>query len=256
MGTNKLNGQTAIITGATSGMGRSIARKLADSGARIIISGRNEARGNSVADGINSTGGSALFVQGDVSMPETNRMLVETAVRKYGRLDIAVMSAGELGIGSITDVSIDLWQKTINTNLNAVFYLLHYAIPEMEKTGSGRIVVIGSIAAYKVFPNHPAYCSSKGALLQLVKQAALDYGPNIRINMICPGQVDTPLLRKSVKAFNNPEEIIRETENKLPLKRLGKPEDIANAAVFLLSDDASWITGSSFVVDGGSLCIP
>ena len=256
MDMDKFSGKTAIITGATSGMGRSIAKKLADRGVHIIVSGRDKTRGNAVADSINSSGGSALFVQGDISIPETNKMLVETAVEEFGRLDITVMSAGELGIGSITDVSLELWQKTVNTNLNAVFYLLHYAIPEMEKTGNGNAVIIGSIAAYKVFPNHPAYCSSKGALTQLVKQAALDYGPKIRINQICPGQVDTPLLRNSIKAFDNPDEIIRETEDKLPLKRLGKPKDIANAVLFLLSDEASWITGSSFVVDGGSLCIP
>ncbi len=253
---NRLNGKVAIVTGGTSGMGRAIAVLFASEGASVVVSGRNGERGRDVVSEIESNGGKAVFIRGDVSVPETNKLLVEKAVDSFGRLDILVMSAGELGIGSVTDVSLDLWKKTIDTNLNAVFYLLHHGIPAIKKSGGGSAVVIGSIAAFKVFPNHPSYCASKGALTQLVRQVALDYGPDIRINQICPGQVDTPLLRNSVKAFDNPEEIIRETEVKLPMKRLGKPEDIARAALFLVSDDSSWTTGASFVVDGGSLCIP
>ena len=237
-------------------MGKEIALKLSEYKVNIVISGRNAERGRNVVDEITKKGSKATFVQGDVCIPETNQNLINAAVDNFGRLDYLVMSAGELGIGSITDIDIQTWEKTIATNLNAIFYLLHYGIPQIKKTGQGSVVIIGSIAAFKVFPNHPAYCASKSALTQLIKQVALDYGPEVRINQVCPGQVDTPLLRNSVKAFDNPEAIIQETEQKLPMKRLGLPNDIANMVLFLLSNDASWITGSSFVVDGGSLCIP
>lgn len=251
-----LSGKVCIVTGGTSGMGREIVLKLAEKGVEVVVNGRNAERGKNVVNELVKNGGNAIFVQGDVSLPETNGKLVNEAVKNFGRLDILVMSAGELGMGSVTEVDIDLWNRTIATNLSAVFYLLHYGIPEMQKAGGGSVVIIGSIAGFKVFPNHAAYCASKGALTQLVKQAALDYGPLIGIDQVCPGQVDTPLLRNSVKAFENPEEIIQQTEQKLPMKRLGLPRDIANMVLFLISDEASWITGSSFVIDGGSLCIP
>jgi NAD(P)-dependent dehydrogenase (short-subunit alcohol dehydrogenase family) len=159
-------------------------------------------------------------------------------------------------LGSITETDPELWDRTLAANLSAVFYLLHYAIPEMKRRGGGRVVVVGSIAGYKVFPNHPAYCASKGGLPQLVRQAALDYGPEIRVNAIHPGQVDTPLLWDSARAFPNPDEVVQQTADRLPLKRLGLPADIAAAALFLVGEDASWITGSNFIVDGGSLCLP
>jgi NAD(P)-dependent dehydrogenase (short-subunit alcohol dehydrogenase family) len=250
----KLDGKVAVITGATSGMGRGIAEVFAGEGAAIVVGGRDKKRGKEVVKAIEKSGGTAVFVSGDVAEVQSNRKLVSEAVSTHGGLDMLVMCAGELGIGSVTDVPLQTWHEAVNINLNAVFYLLKYGIPEIQKRGGGTIVVIGSVAAYHVFPNHPAYCASKGALIPLVKQVALDYGPQIRINLIHPAQVDTPLLRNSVKAFDNPESIIQETENRLPLKRLGLPQDIAQAALYLASDDSSWITGAGFVVDGGFLC--
>jgi NAD(P)-dependent dehydrogenase (short-subunit alcohol dehydrogenase family) len=121
-------------------------------------------------------------------------------------------------------------------------------------TSGGSIVIIGSLAAYRGFPNHAAYCASKGALVPLVKQITLDYGPEIRINQICPGQVDTPLLWSSAQAFEDPQSVVQQVARRLPLRRLGTPEDIARAALFLASDDSAWTTGASFVIDGGSSC--
>jgi NAD(P)-dependent dehydrogenase (short-subunit alcohol dehydrogenase family) len=250
----KLEGKTAVITGATSGMGRGIAEVFAREGAAIVAGGRDKKRGREVVQAIEGMGGRSVFVSGDVAEVETNRTLISEAVRAFGGVDILVMCAGELGLGSITDIALETWQKAMDVNLNAVFHLLKYGIPEMRKRAEGTIVVVGSVAAYHVFPNHPAYCASKGALIPLVKQVALDYGPRIRINLIHPAQVDTPLLRNSVQAFDNPETIIRETEERLPLRRLGLPEDIARAALYLASDDSSWVTGASFAVDGGFLC--
>lgn len=246
--------KVAIITGGNSGMGEGIATKFKEVGAKVIIGGRDKRRGEALVEKLNGNGRAALFVPGDISKPQTNRKLVEAAVSQFGRLDILVLSAGRLGIGKITEVSEEDWKRTIDVNLNSVFYLLKYAIPEMLVNGGGSIVIIGSVAAFHAFPGHAAYSASKGALVSLVRQVAADYGPEIRINLVCPAQVDTPLLRHSVKAFNNPETIISQTESKLPMKRLGTTKDIADAVHFLAGDSSSWITGSCLTIDGGFLC--
>ena len=247
----KLDGKVAIVTGGTSGIGRGIAERFAVEGAAVVIGGRDAARGREVVGAVCARGGRAIFVAGDVADIETNQRLVDTAIRAFGGLDVLAPNAAVLGIGGILDLSIEAWQETLDVNLNAVFYLVKLAVPEMLQRHGGSIVVTGSIAAFKGFPNHPAYCASKGALVPLVRQLAIDLAPRIRINIVCPGQVDTPLLRDSVRAFPNPETIIREATARIPLKRLGTPDDIACAAVFLASDESSWMTGAALTLDGG-----
>ncbi len=165
--------------------------------------------------------------------------------------DIVVANAGFLGLGSITEISTETWHQTINTNLSSIFYLFRLAIPEMLKRDNGNLIVNGSIAAFKSFPKHPAYCASKGALVPLIKQIALDYGPKIRANLICPGPIDTPLIWDSAKAFPNPEKAVEDAAKATLLGRLGKPEDVAKTALFLASEESSFITGSAITVDGG-----
>jgi len=248
----KVKDKVAIVTGATSGMGKAIAERFVKEGAAVILSGRDPQRGIELEHALNAIG-RARFVPGDVSLEDTNKRLVQAAVDQFGRLDLISTNAGKLGLGSVTDIAIDEWHETINTNLNAVFYLSRYAIPEMQKHGGGVFVINSSIAAIKSFPNHAAYCASKAALLALVKEMALDYGPTIRVNAICPGPVDTPLIWDSAKAFEHPETIVQETANNTLMKRLGKPEDIASLVLFLASEDSSWITGSAYTIDGGIL---
>jgi NAD(P)-dependent dehydrogenase (short-subunit alcohol dehydrogenase family) len=242
--------KTAIVTGATSGIGEAIASTLNQLGTNVILSGRDVNRGLQLEKQL---GAPAHFMAGDIKQPEVNQDLVKSARKHFGRLDIMVLSAGQLGIGKLDKLSVEDWNDTITTNLSAVFYLLKYGIPLMLKTGGGSIVIIGSVAAQHAFPNHPAYTASKGALPALVKQIALDYSPEIRINLVSPAQVWTPLLENSVSAFEKPDEIIGETVNRLPMKRLGTPKDITQTVIHLLSDNASWITGSNFIVDGGFL---
>lgn len=239
-----------IITGATSGIGEGIAKALCKRGAKLILSGRNKDRGVALA---NALGDHACFVQGDIRYASANEELVKHAIAQFEGLDQVVLCAGQLGIGRVDELSVEDWESTIATNLNAVFYLLKYAIPEMMKSGGGSVVIIGSVAASHAFPNHPAYTASKAALPALVKQVALDYGPAIRVNMVSPAQIETPLLHNSVKAFDNPEDILRETAERLPMKRIGTPDDIAGAVMYLLGDSASWVTGTNLVVDGGFL---
>ncbi|MBT29066.1 MAG: oxidoreductase [Thalassobius sp.] len=245
-----LAGKTAIVTGATSGIGKGISLALQSEKVNLILSGRDA---NKVKDLTGGNEASTKILAGDIKEADYNKALVDLAINEFGQLNYLVLSAGQLGIEALDKLSIEDWNNTIATNLNAVFYLLKYAIPAIKNSGGGSIVIIGSVAAHHAFPNHPAYCASKGALEALVRQVAADYGPEIRINLVNPAQVQTPLLDASVEAFPNPDEILAETANKLPMKRIGTPSDIANTALFLLSDDASWTTGSSFNVDGGFL---
>jgi NAD(P)-dependent dehydrogenase (short-subunit alcohol dehydrogenase family) len=238
-----------IVTGATSGMGKAIAQKLALSGASLILNGRHLDRGRELERDCRKIGISAHFVPGDISLPETSATLVSECMQHFGGVSGVSHNAGVLGLGKITELDFETWQHTMATNLSSAFYLLKESLPHLTKL-KGAVVINASIAAQKSFPGHPAYCSSKAGLLALTKQAALDY-PEVRINAICPGPVDTPLLRNSVEAFPNSESIIEETRNATLRGRLGKPEDVANLVRFLLSDEADWITGAAYTIDGG-----
>jgi NAD(P)-dependent dehydrogenase (short-subunit alcohol dehydrogenase family) len=247
----KLKGKVAIITGATHGMGRATAELFASEGARVVVNGRDREAGGEVVKDINQDGGEALFVRADVRKYNENRKLLESAIDAYGHPDILVLNAGMLGLGSVTDVSMEIWQSTLDTNLNAVFYLLRLGLPLMKEKG-GSVVVTGSVATHKGFPNHAAYCASKGAVHSLIRQAAVDYGPEVRINAVQPGPVETDLYKSSAVAFPNPDTVLDEVPGSLPLKRTGTPADVAKAILFLASEDASWITGTVLPIDGGA----
>jgi NAD(P)-dependent dehydrogenase (short-subunit alcohol dehydrogenase family) len=247
----KLIHKTYIITGASSGMGKATAIRFAHEGANLILSGRDELRGQQLLDEINGSNGNAVYFPGDVSDLNYNKKLVELAVRNYGQLDGLVTNAGILGLGSITELDPQLWQKTFGVNVDSVYYLLKFAIPELLKRPSASVVINSSIAAFKTFPNHPAYCASKAALVALAKQAAVEYGPSIRINCICPGPVDTPLIHASAVAFPDPVKAVENAGKNTLIQRLGTPEDIAKLVYFLMSEDSSWITGSVYTIDGG-----
>ncbi|MCW9706008.1 SDR family NAD(P)-dependent oxidoreductase [Fodinibius salsisoli] len=249
----KLTNKVALITGSTRGMGTAIAKLFAKEGAKVVVTGRDEKAGKSVVQEIKDAGGSAFFVKADISLPEANKRLVNETIAQFGQLDILVPNAGMLGLGSITEVDEKVWHQTLDTNLNAIFYLLRAAIPKMQQTDpTAAIVVTGSIAAHKGFPNHAAYCASKGAVESLVRQAAVDYAPDIRINMIQPGPVETKLYKDSAIAFPNADTILDEVPKSLPMQRTGAPDDIAQAVLFLASSDSSWMTGSIITIDGGA----
>lgn len=243
----KLKNRVGIITGATSGMGKAIAMEFAKEGAKLILSGRNSERGNEVAKATKNS----IFIAGDISKPETNEQLVKAAIDHYGQLDFIALNAGILGLGSVIELPLDTWNTTLNTNLSSIFYLSKYALPHLLNSDSGNILINASIAAFKSFPNHPAYCASKAASIALMKQMAVEYAPKVRVNAICPGPVDTPLLWDSAKAFENPNNAVEDAIKATLLQRLGTPDDVANLALFLISKDSSWITGTSMTIDGG-----
>lgn len=247
---NKLEHKVAIITGATSGMGKAIASTFVTNGAKVILSGRDEVRGKALEKDL---GEQAIFIAGDVRNSAYNEQLVKSAIEHFGRLDILSMNAGILGLGSVTELPDEVWKNTMDTNLSSLFYLSKYAIPELQKNEGSSILINASIAAYKSFPNHPAYCASKAGSLALMRQMAVEYAPKIRVNAMCPGPVDTPLIWDSAKAFKEPSKAVENVANTTLLKRLGTPNDIANLALFLVSEEASWITGSAMTIDGGIL---
>jgi NAD(P)-dependent dehydrogenase (short-subunit alcohol dehydrogenase family) len=249
----RLEGKTAIVTGATSGMGRAIACLFAREGASVVCGGRDLERGAAVVAQILSDQGRARFVPGDVGDPENAEQLVGEARRTFGGVEVAVACAGALGLGAAGELPLEVWRRTLSVNLDAVFYLLRQALPAMRERGSGSVVVVSSIAAFKGFPNHAAYCASKGALVALVRQVAIDYGPAVRVNALCPGPVDTPLIRDSAAAFPEPDKAVAAVAERTLMKRLGRPEDVARAALFLASSDSAWMTGTALTLDGGIL---
>jgi NAD(P)-dependent dehydrogenase (short-subunit alcohol dehydrogenase family) len=249
----KLHQKTFIITGATSGIGRAIALAFAKEGANLILSGRETNKGDILLEEIEKIGGQAEFLAGDVGDIQYNQQLVELAIKSFGQLDGLVTNAGMLGLGSVTELDPSDWDTTFKTNVDSVFFLLKFALPEMLKRPTATVVVNSSIAAYKSFPNHPAYCASKAALLALAKQTAVDYAPTVRINTMCPGPVDTPFIHASAVAFPDPKKAVENAGKATLLHRLGLPQDVSKLALFLASDDSSWITGSAFTIDGGIL---
>lgn len=247
----KLDQRVYIITGGNSGMGQAMAYGFVKEGAKLIISGRDEQRGEATLSVIKKLGGQAIFISGDVAHEEHNKHLVESAEKKFGRLDGVVCNAGMLGLGKIDELDAAIWDQTFKVNVYAVYYLLKAALPWLQKSPVASVLVNASIAGLKSFPGHPAYCASKAGALALVRQAALDYGPQVRVNAICPGPVDTPLLHASAVAFPDPAQAVVKAGQNTPMQRLGTAEEVAKLALFLMSDDASWITGSAYTIDGG-----
>jgi len=248
----RLKNKTAIITGSTRGIGRGIAEYFAEEGAIVVISGRSEEEGSGTVQTIKEKGGEALFIAADVSRQSDNENLYQASKEYVGTPDIIVANAGMLGLGSLNDVSPEVWHKTFEVNIHSLFYLLRTAIPEMRENGGGSIIVTGSLASQKGFPNHAAYSATKGAVESLVRQVAVDAAPAVRINMIAPGAINTELYRSSAVAFPNPDTILDEVPGTIPMQRTGTPLDVARAALFLASDESEWITGTVLTVDGGA----
>lgn len=245
----KFDSKVVLITGATSGMGEGMAHLFSQEGARVVLVGRSEEKASKI---ISKLKGDSLFIQADVSVASEVEKIVNVTIDKFGKIDCIVANAGILGIGNVVDLSLEDWHQTINTNLNQVFYLAKYGMPHLSQQEGATFVINASIAAFKSFPNHPAYCASKGALVPLTRSLAIDHAKDgVRVNCICPGPVDTPLIWDSAKAFENPEIVVQEVGASTLVGRLGTPLDVAKAALFLASDDSSWMTGSALTLDGG-----
>lgn len=244
-----LKNKTALVTGAGSGIGKSIALAYAAAGANLVLSDINEAHGQEVAQQISGKGGQAIFVKADSASPEDNEKLVKAATDKFGALHIACNNAGIGGPAQPTgEYPLDGWQKVININLNGVFYGMRYQLPAMLKAGGGVIVNMASILGSVGFRTAAAYVAAKHGVVGLTQTAALEYAPqNIRINAVGPAFIDTPLLSQMDAAQK------QALVGLHPIGRLGKPEEVAELVLWLSSDKASFVTGSYYPVDGGYL---
>lgn len=245
----KLNGKIAIVTGAASGIGRASAKLFAAEGAKVVGADWDEAHGNAVSEEIRESGGEATFLRVDVASAEDVRGMIAAAVERYGGLDVLFNNAGIEGEQAPTaDCTLENWERVINVNLRGVFLGMKYAIPEILKRGGGSIVNNASVAGLVGFAGSPAYCASKGGVIQLTKAAALEYAKQgIRVNAICPGVIWTPMVERVVAT----PDMRKALEAMEPAGRFGTPEEIARLALFLASDDSTFCTGAPFTIDGG-----
>jgi NAD(P)-dependent dehydrogenase (short-subunit alcohol dehydrogenase family) len=248
----RLDGKVAVITGAASGIGRGTALCFAKEGAAVVAADLNSQGGEAVIGEIASAGGRAVFQHTDVSSEPAIKSAVERAVKEYGHLDIMFNNAGLVGaVGPIEAVSADDWDRTVAVLLRSVFLGIKYAVEPMRKAGGGSIISTSSVASFLPFPYGAAYAASKGAVISLSRAAALQLGRDrIRVNCICPGVVSTPIWGV-MPGMDDPavlEEVLGHAQT---IPRVGKPEDIANMALFLAGDESQWVTGQAMVVDGG-----
>ena len=242
----RLRGKIALVTGFGSGLGRAIAILFAREGASVMGTSTTDAKGKETLEVIKKIGGKARFRAGDVRKTQDMKVVVEEAVANFGGLEIVVNSAGVRTNGSITEISEEDWDRTVDTNLKGVFVVSRLAIPEMVKRGGGVIINISARSGITGQAGRAAYCASKGALITLTEAMAEDHAPQkIRVNCICPGPTRTPMVDTST-----PEKLARYAK-RVPLGRIGEADDIARAAVYLTSDEASHVTAAILPVDGG-----
>jgi NAD(P)-dependent dehydrogenase (short-subunit alcohol dehydrogenase family) len=248
----RLNGKVAIITGGTSGIGEATAVLFAREGAKVAITGRNQERGEKIVSHITNNGGQAIFLKCDVRFADQCRGSIEQTLAKFSQLDILFNNAGIYLPQTVLECSEDEWDLTMDINLKGTFLMSKHALPGMIARGSG--VIINNSSGWGLVGGDKAvsYCASKGGVVLLTKAMAIDHGPQgIRVNCICPGDVDTPMLPVDAQMRGlGRDEYMAGAANR-PMGRVGTAEEIAKAALFLASDESSFMTGASLVVDGG-----
>jgi len=244
----KIKDKIAIVTGAGSGIGKATALLFAKEGAKVVVANRRIDKGEATVAEIKNLGGEAIFIQTDVSQWEEVKRMVSKAVETYGRVDILVNNAGVVKFSPLHQTTDEDWDYVLNINLKGTFYGMKAVIPEMLKIGKGKIVNITSIAGLVGFDQIGPYCASKGGIIALTREAALEYAKNkININCIAPGVIATEMTKGLLDDPSTQANFQAQT----PYPRLGIPEDIAYAALYLASDEADFVTGEVLVVDGG-----
>jgi 3-oxoacyl-[acyl-carrier protein] reductase len=248
MAPGRLDGKVAIVTGAGRGNGRAIAQVFGQAGARVLVVDRDPAGASQTAEAITSSGGTASAFQADVGRQADNEAMASAAVERYGRLDILCANAGIYPVASVEEITEELWDRVLGINLKSVLFGVKACLPHMKVQGGGRIVVTSSITGPRVsMPGLSHYSASKGGINGFIRSAALELAPHrITLNAVEPGNI----LTEGIREMNRPEHI-EAMARTIPLKRLGDPEDVAYAMLFLASDEAGYITGQSVIVDGG-----
>jgi len=255
----KLENKVALITGAGSGIGKAAAQLFAKEGARIVVADLDRERGEDTAMKIRADGGQSIFVETDVTKSSLVEATVSKTISEFGRVDILYNSAGvdifvinPKADGTVVGTLEEDWDRLLAINLKGAFLFAKYTLPHMMKQRRGVVINMGSEYGIVGGLASAAYCASKGGVVLLTKQMALDYAPyNIRVNCICPCNVDTPLMEKGLATSENPQAMRKTWEKIMPLRRFSKPEEIAAGALYLASDDASFVTGTVLSIDGG-----
>jgi NAD(P)-dependent dehydrogenase (short-subunit alcohol dehydrogenase family) len=247
----KFAGKVVLITGATSGIGKVTAEMFAQEGAKVFFCGRRVNLGQQVESDIRRAGGEATYMKADVRQPGEVKAFVDACVAKYGRLDIVFNNAGvDYPPGAIADTSIEEFDDLMSTNARGVFLGMKYSIPHLLKSGGGAIINNASIGGHRAFPNIVGYGASKAAVIHMTKMAAQEYGKNIRINAIAPGAIDTPMWDRVQRDWKlTTEQLVAS----YPSKRVGKPEEVSQAVMWLASTEAGYVSGMRFDIDGGGL---
>ncbi|HSP63923.1 MAG TPA: glucose 1-dehydrogenase [Pyrinomonadaceae bacterium] len=245
------NEKVVLVTGATSGIGRAVALRFAESGARVAAVGRNVEALGEVGGAIRKAGGEPLTIAADVTKEEDVRHLMQHTVSEFGRLDVLVNAAGHISTGSIEDTSLAAWDKMLNVNLRAVFHLMQLAAPHLIET-QGNIVNISSVTGLRSFPGVLAYCVSKAGVDQLTRCAALELAPkNVRVNAVNPGVVVTEIHKRGGMGEEDYQKFLERSKTTHPIGRVGQPGEVSELVFYLASENASWITGATYSIDGG-----
>jgi NAD(P)-dependent dehydrogenase (short-subunit alcohol dehydrogenase family) len=249
----RLENQVTLITGSGSGIGKSTAILFAKEGATVIVNDLDSIKGEETVADIIQHGGKAEFIKADVTRPESVQSMVEEIIHKYGRIDVLFNNAGISGVGRLHEVDPDAFDKVITVNVKGVFLVSKYVLPHMMEKRQGSIINMSSCIAEIGLANRASYSTSKGAVLALTKSAQVDYAQyNIRINALLPGTILTPFVENYLKnSYDDPEQALKQIKTRQLSGDLGRPEDVAKAALFLASDESKFMMGSPLYIDGG-----
>lgn len=249
-----LEGKVAMITGAASGIGRSTTKLLSEAGAATVLLDVDEVKGQKVAEEIVSAGGTASFYTCDVRLEQNCQTAVEDTIARFGKVNILFNNAGIIIRKDTIGLTEDDWNSVLDVNLKGIYLLSRHVIPHMAQSGGGSIINMGSGWSLRGGPKAVSYCAAKGGVLNLTRAMAIDHGKdNIRVNCICPGDVDTPLLQNEAAQLGEDVESFLAEAADRPLQRIGQPEDVARAVLFFASEMSSWVTGTYLAVDGGGI---